>query len=206
MCVLLDVTMLVLIVTFVGFIGFFVTVIPHHVQHIGARGIFKYAAHHLHVGFILRTINLITVDLLVTLCVIFVVTPRLAKVVSSSTQVRSGPAIALFLVITNLLLTIIDDVCPTCCVASIPPTFTLGNAFNGATSKHQLHCILLALRFIVSVVLVVYSSFVHVRCFCVMGSSVKCSGRSILVPVFLQPNAHDQRYSFPHKAVDGTGD
>jgi len=160
---LLVVAILTLLIALINFINFFFALVPVRIRSVNTYKVFGMSRKGLVTNFILESVGMVLISLVLSVVIILLVKgSTLSAALHSPCGFADNPGVALLTLVVAILSTAIGSIYPALYITSFQPALVL-KGFSTATTGSNLRTILIGLQFVVSIALILCSSFVKIQ-------------------------------------------
>ena len=160
---LLSIAVLILAIAFINFVNFFMAMVPRRIRRVNTEKVFGCSTRRLRIGFVCEAMGLVTLGLLLAAYIVFMIAPELSGMISTSAKLGDNPQIALLIVLSGLVLSIVSSIYPAYYITSVPPAFAIKGSFGNSASGRRLRYILLTFQFVISIALITCTLFIRLQ-------------------------------------------
>ena len=178
--ILLSIAVLILVIAFINFVNFFMAMVPRRIRRVNTEKVFGCTTRRLRMNFVLEAVGLVAISLLIALYIVFMIAPELTGIISSSARIEDNPTVTLFLIVAGLLLAVVSSIYPAYYITSVPPAFALKGTFGNTASGRRLRYVLLTLQFVISIILIICSSFIRLQYFYMVNDDIGYDKEDVL--------------------------
>ncbi|MGN0202120.1 MAG: FtsX-like permease family protein, partial [Candidatus Cryptobacteroides sp.] len=161
---LLAIAILVIVIAFINFINFFFALVPVRLRSVNTKKILGASRRRLVTGIVCESVVMIAVALaLAAGAVKLFCGSTLASLIPCSALFSKNIGVAVCTAIGGLVLAVVSSLYPALYITSFSPAFALKGSFGTASKGKAFRTGLIGFQFIVSIVLIICSSFVTLQ-------------------------------------------
>ena len=161
---LLVVAILILAITLINYLNFFMAQVPLKLKAVNTRKILGDSRASLVAGFMLESVMLVTISLLLSYVLVRVMaSSTYAELISCPLGVSSNVSIALFTVGIVLAVTLATTLYPALYVTSFSPAIAIKGTMGTVNKGKMFRYILIGFQFTISIVFVISAFFIRMQ-------------------------------------------
>ncbi|MBQ2779773.1 MAG: hypothetical protein IJF46_08385 [Bacteroidaceae bacterium] len=161
---MLTIAVVTLLIAIINFFNFFVALIPKRIRSINTQKILGAQSGALRAGVFFEALLLLTIAVAVALLLVNVIEKSaLRELLSVSLFAPENMRVALIVVASATVLTLLAAVYPAWYLTSFPPAFVLKGSFGATAKGRALRNALIGVQFVLSFVFIIIAVFVAVQ-------------------------------------------
>lgn len=182
---LLIVAILTLLIALINFINFFFALVPVRIKSVNTYKVFGMSRKSLVVNFVMESLGIVLISLAMSAVLICLTAgSSFASALHSPCAFADNPGVAALTVLVALLSTAAGSIYPAMYITSFQPAIVL-KGFSSATTGSNLRTMLIGVQFIVSIILIICTSFVKIQHRYMMNYDLGFDREQLLCGVFL---------------------